>query len=103
MIDLRRLQKEAFDNKVAKGFNTTDIALEFCLMNTEVAEAFLAYRYKQSDVGEELADIAIYLLGLAQILGVDLEKEIPNKLEKNRDRVYKGSNGIMIEENKLST
>lgn len=98
MIDLNQLQKEAFDNKVAKGFNTTDIAVEFCLMNTEVAEAFKAYRYKQSDVGEELADVAIYLLGLAQMLNIDLEKEIAVKMEKNRHRVYKGTDGIMIEE-----
>ncbi len=98
MIDLSQLQKEAFDNKVAKGFNTTDIAVEFCLMNTEVAEAFKAFRYKQSDVGEELADIAIYLLGLAQMLDINLEKEILEKLEKNRHRVYKGADGIMLED-----
>lgn len=98
MIDLNQLQKEAYDNKVAKGFNTTDVAVEFCLMNTEVAEAFLAYRYQKSDVGEELADIAIYLLGLAQMLNIDLEKKILEKMEKNRNRVYKGTDGIMLEE-----
>lgn len=100
MIDLNQLQKEVYDNKVAKGFNTTDIAVEFCLMNTEVAEAFKAYRYKQSDVGEELADIAIYLLGLAQMLNIDLEKKILEKIEKNRNRIYKGTDGIMLEEKK---
>ena len=102
MIDLSQLQKEVYDNKVTKGFNTTDVAVEFCLMNTEVAEAFKAYRYKQSDIGEELADIAIYLLGLAQMLNVDLEKNILEKIEKNRHRVYKGTDGIMLED-KAST
>jgi len=47
-----------------KGFNTTDIPLEFCLLQGEIAEAFDAWRKGRADVGEELADVAIYLLGL---------------------------------------
>ena len=54
----------AWKNKVAKGFNTTDIPLEFCLLQGEIAEAFDAWRKGRADVGEELADVAIYLLGL---------------------------------------
>ena len=30
-VDIRSAQKRAWQNKVAKGFNTTDIPLEFCL------------------------------------------------------------------------
>ena len=32
MIDLEKLQKEIYQNKVNKGFNTTDINKEFCLI-----------------------------------------------------------------------
>ena len=42
-----------------------------------MAEAYEAYR-KKNDLGEELADVAIYLLGISEILGISLYKEIPN-------------------------
>ena len=54
---------------------------------TEVAEAFRS-RDDTGEYGEELADIAIYLLGLAEIGGIDLEAEILKKMEKNRKRRY---------------
>ncbi len=52
MIDLQKLQKEIFKNKIAKGFNTTDVGLEFSLMHEELSEAFHAYRKKLPDLGE---------------------------------------------------
>ncbi len=63
-------------NKVAKGFNTTDVPLEFCLLQGEMAEAFDAWRKGRDHLGEELADVAIYLLSLAEMTGVDLQDEI---------------------------
>ena len=47
-----------------------------------MAEAYQAYLKKKDDLGEELADVAIYLLGLSEILGIDLEQEILKKIEK---------------------
>ena len=79
-MDLKKLQKEIYQNKVDKGFNTTDVNKEFCLLYGEVGEAYDAYRKGKDDLGEELADIAIYLLGLSEILGKDLEEEIKNKV-----------------------
>lgn len=93
MLDLPKLQKEVYDNKVAKGFNTTDIPFEICMLHEEVSEAYRAYRKKMPDLGAELADVAIYLMGLAQILNIDLEKEIVAKMEINKNRVYKMVNG----------
>jgi NTP pyrophosphatase (non-canonical NTP hydrolase) len=87
-MDIRSAQRLAWDNKIAKGFNSTDIPMEFCLLNGEVAEAFDAWRKGNQDVGEELADSAIYLLGLAEMVGVDLQNEIAAKIEKNAARVY---------------
>lgn len=95
MIDLKYLQKRAYDNKIAKGFNVTDIYMEFCYMQAELSEAFLAYAKKKDDLGEELADVAIYLLGLAEILNLDLEKEILAKIEKNELRQYVTKNGVL--------
>ena len=44
MVDITKLQNSVFQNKLSKGFNTTDINTEFCLLYGEVAEAFEAYK-----------------------------------------------------------
>ena len=59
MIDLNKLQKEVYQNKVNKGFNVTDINVEFCLTYGELAEAYDAWIKKKDDIGEELADVTI--------------------------------------------
>jgi len=96
MIDLPAVQKRVFANKVNKGFNVTDIYMEFCYTQGELSEAFHAYAQKDPDVGEELADVAIYLLGLAEILHVDLEQEILRKMDKNERRQYIQQEGKTI-------
>ena len=95
-MNMKEIQKEIWQNKVDKGFNITDVNKEFCLLYGEVGEAYDAYRKKKDDLGEELADIAIYLLGLSEMLGIDLEDEIINKVKKNRKRVYKNINGVNV-------
>ena len=94
MVDLKKLQKEIYQNKVDKGFNVTDVNKEFCLTYGEVAEAYEAWRKKKDDLGEELADVAIYLLGLSEILGIDLEDEIQKKVYKNSKREYTVIDGV---------
>lgn len=98
-MDLRKAQKEVYQNKINHGFNTTDISKEFCYLYGEVSEAYEAYSKKKPDLNYELADIAIYLLGLSEILGIDLEKAIEEKIKINASRVYKMENGIHIKEN----
>lgn len=88
-MDLREAQKAVYKNKIDKGFNVTDVNKEFCLLYGEVAEAYDAWRKKQADVGEELADVAIYLLGLSEILGVDLAAAIEAKMKINQNREYR--------------
>lgn len=98
-MDFRSGQKLAWENKVAKGFNTTDVSLEFGLMHGEMAEAFDAWRKGQESLGEELADVAIYLLGLAEMTGVDLQQEIEAKIERNASRVYRSlPNGTLVKD-----
>ena len=75
--------------------------LEFCLLQGEVAEAFDAWRKGREDVGEELADIAIYLFSLAEMTGVDLQAEVEAKLAKNAARAYRQlANGVLVKSDK---
>ncbi len=87
-LDVRTAQRLAWDNKLAKGLNTTNVPYEFGLLHGELAEAFTAWRRQQPGLGEELADVAIYLFGLAAMNGVDLQAEIEHKLQKNAARHY---------------
>lgn len=87
-MEIRTAQRLAWGNKLVKGFNTTDVPLEFCLLQGEIAEAFQAWRRRQDGVGEELADVAIYLLSLAEMTGIDLQHEVERKIAKNAARTY---------------
>jgi NTP pyrophosphatase (non-canonical NTP hydrolase) len=94
MIDLKKCQKEIYQNKVKKGFNVTDLKEEFLYLYGEVGEAYNAWLKDKDDVGEELADVVIFALGISEILGIDLEKEIEHKIYKNSKREYEIINGI---------
>ena len=98
-MDLESMQKRVYQNKLNKGFNVTDVPKEFCYLYGEVAEAYDAYLKNKEDLGEELADIAIYLLGLSEILGYNLKEQIEYKMQKNEKRLYKkvGKSYIKIE------
>ena len=95
-MDLKKIQKDIWQNKLNKGFNITDVNKEFCLLYGEVAEAYDAWKKKKDDLNEELADIAIYLMGLSEMLGFDLADEIEKKVSKNEERVYKNINGVNV-------
>ena len=88
-VDLKKLQQEVMRNKIEKGFNTTDVAREFCRAYEELSEAYSKYEKGQEGVAEEFADVAIFLLGMAEMLGFDLESELVKKIEKNKKRKYK--------------
>lgn len=94
-MDMKEMQKKIYENKVNKGFNVTDIPMEFCYIYGEMAEAYEAWRKHYDTVGEELADVAIYLLGLSEILGVDLQQEIERKMSINENRTYEVVDGVL--------
>lgn len=96
MMDLKAFQKRVYQNKLNKGFNVTDIYMELCFTQGELTEVFEAYKDKKEDLGEELADVAIYLFGLAEILGIDLEDELLRKMEKIEKRRYVQRDGITV-------
>lgn len=62
----------------------TPIAL--ALIHSEVTEALEADRREQENFGEELADIVIRVADLAGEEGIDLEREVEEKMAKNADR-----------------
>lgn len=95
-MELKKIQKDIWQNKLNKGFNTTDVNKEFCLLYGEVAEAYDAWKKKKDDLNEELAYIAIYLMGLSEMLGFDLADEIEKKVSKNEKRVYKNIDGVNV-------
>lgn len=78
-MEIKEAQQLAWANKIAKGFNTTDVPLEFMLLQGE------------------LADVALYLFALAEMNGVDLDNEIGQKIAKNARRRYThDSNGVLF-------
>ncbi len=89
MVDLKKLQKEVMQNKLEKGFTTTNIALEFCRAHEELSEAFSKHNKQQSGVAEEFADVMIFILGMCETMGFDLEKELVRKIEINKKRKYR--------------
>jgi len=89
MVDLKDLQKEVMKNKIEKGFNTTNVALEFCRAHEELSEAFSKHNKRQDGVAEEFADVMIFILGMCETMGFDLEKELLAKIEKNKKRKYR--------------
>lgn len=94
-----KLQKAILENKKNKGFNITNVPLEFCLTSGELAEAFDAWRKKKEDLSEEIADTTIYLFGLASILKINLGREIIKKIKKNKKREYFKVKGTLLKKN----
>ena len=88
-MDISDVQDLAWQNKLAKGFNTTDVAMEFGLLTAEVGEAFTAWRRREPGLGAELADVLIYVTCVAQMTGIDLAAEVERKLATNAAREYR--------------
>ena len=62
-------------------------------LNIEAAELLEHFQWReesdnQPGLAEELADVALYLLQIASIAGIDLEKAILLKLERNYGREW---------------
>lgn len=64
-----------------------------CLIHSEVSEALEAYRNNNSEeMAEELADIIIRVLDMAEGLKINIINEIIRKHEINKSREYRHGN-----------
>jgi NTP pyrophosphatase (non-canonical NTP hydrolase) len=96
LMDISVAQRLVDENKRAKGFNR-DVPTEICLLQGEITEFFQAWRHGEDSVGEELADVTIFALGLASILNINLDAEVTAKIAKNAARRYEpGPNGTLV-------
>lgn len=96
-MDLRELTQAMHRFVEAKGWYRPDsprpqtlrnLAISLALEAAEVLEHF-QWREQPADrvaLAEELADVALYLLQLADRAGIDLEQAILDKLERNYRR-----------------
>lgn len=81
LIDTKKLQKAIFENKKKHNFNTADIKFELLLLYGEVNELFQAWlKDDQENINEELIDVAIFLLGISEMVGSDLGEDIIKKI-----------------------
>jgi len=89
-MDLQKIQKEIYQNKLNRGFNVKDIGKEIVLLTEELGELARAFRdKKKEEMIDAIGDIMIYCLGLCEILGVNSEKVIQKIIEKNKTRTHR--------------
>ena len=89
MKSIKEWQKAITDYAVDHGFNWTpdDIDTMLLRIHGEVSEAGEAARDEnKEELAEEMADIFIRLANACEVMGIDLEKEVKKKHEKNRLR-----------------
>ncbi|HSN94344.1 MAG TPA: MazG-like family protein [Anaerolineaceae bacterium] len=67
-----------------------NLAISLSLEANEVLELFQwSDELNDKDaLGDELADVALYLLQLAQVGGIDLEQAILSKVNRNHERTW---------------
>ncbi|MFH1906152.1 MAG: nucleotide pyrophosphohydrolase [Chloroflexota bacterium] len=98
-MDIKELTERMHAFVASKGWYEKDsprpqtprnLAISLALEAAEILEHF-QWRDETKDKDElasELADVALYLLQLASISGIDLEQAILNKLETNASRQW---------------
>ena len=73
-------------------------------LNLETAEVLEHFQWQDTLVDQdalagELADVALYLLQLASLSGIDLEQAILAKLKVNYQRTWDGANKTKLDSN----
>ncbi len=99
IMDLKELEAKMHQFVASKGWYDADskkeqspknLAISLALEAGEVLEHFqwVDEVRDKSELAGELADVALYLLQLASVTGIDLEQAILDKLDVNRDREW---------------
>ncbi len=101
MIDLSKLQKGIYQNKIDKGFNVTDIGKEIILMTEELGELARAYKNSnkkpagkishKDEIIDAIGDLMVYCLGLCEMLGVNSNEVLEKVVENNKKRTHTGN------------
>lgn len=99
-MDIKELTQAMHNFVASKGWYAPDskrpqtprnIAISLSLEAAEVLEHFQWREASTEPDGElsgELADVALYLLQLASVTGIDLEQAILEKLKRNQGRTW---------------
>ncbi|SMQ81266.1 NTP pyrophosphatase, house-cleaning of non-canonical NTPs [Bacillus sp. OV166] len=90
---MKAIQKKILDFRDERDWkkyhNEKDLAISISLEANELLENFQwrnseeAIAKSEQNIKEEIADILIYLVQLADKMGINLEEEVTNKLVKN--------------------
>lgn len=97
--DLKSLQSYVVELERERGFAQQDVVEKCLLLGEEVGELFKAVRKAKGlavdptsavgGVGEELADVLIYVCAIANRYELDLEEEFRRKEERNKQRTWR--------------
>ena len=79
-----------YDPDSPKAQTSRNLAISLCLEAAEVLEHFQwsDEPLNKRDFEGELADVALYLLQLASVSGINLEQAVLTKIQDNWDRVW---------------
>lgn len=99
MDEIKLLTKKIIEFRNARDWkqfhNPKDVALSLVLEAGEVMEHFQWKNPKEiekyiktnkADIGEELADVLYWVLLLSHDLGIDVQKALEKKMEKNHNK-----------------
>lgn len=98
-MELKELEQRMHQFVASKGWYESgskkqqtpkNLAISLVLEAGEVLEHFqwVEEVKDQDELAGELADVALYLLQIASVTGIDLESAILDKLEMNKDREW---------------
>ncbi|MGE5374386.1 MAG: nucleotide pyrophosphohydrolase [Bacteroidota bacterium] len=98
-MDIKQLTEEMNNLVRSKGWYEEDskrpqtprnLAISLAVEAAEILEhyQFRENARKPGELAGELADVALYLMQLASVTGIDLEKAILDKIEINKTRVW---------------
>lgn len=97
-MELKQLEEEMYRFVAAKGWYAPDspkpqtprnLAISLALEAAEVLEHFQWDEFADTvGLAGELADVALYLLQLARLSGIDLEQAVLEKLAQNYGRQW---------------
>jgi NTP pyrophosphatase (non-canonical NTP hydrolase) len=89
MNDLVR-SKGWYDDDSKRPQTPRNLAISLSVEAAEILEHFQFHEHARDkkELAGELADVALYLLQLASITGIDLEKAILDKIEVNKTRKW---------------